>query len=1050
MTSDQRLVALQQLFQATFDPVESTRKAAETALFTNERSEPDFLRTVLTLIATQDAIDTGARQAAAVYFKNRVVKHWSPSPHAVNVVTIPDEERAFIRSNILSALGSSSGNQNISSQLQSALQTIVSSDYPKKWNQILADSAQLLTNTSSTMQVFAGLQGLLALVKRYRWTKFDKQTSSEVDNIVKTAFGPLVVVVQQAASHNSSQALQFVYLAYKIFLKVIINSIPSSLQSSAALGQWLQCMLQTLAAQSTEDADNTDVRNREKAPVFAAKKWALKIIHKLIGRYGCPSTITAKSLGPEMNEFAQRFQTEFAPTILNSCLNAVSHYVGGQSWLGPRALTQLIGTFEEGIKEPGTWQIILQHLEPIIQQVIFPRLWFTEDDVDNFANNPVEYVSVSNDPYDDTSSAKFAASSFVYELISGRRKSVFAPIIGFIGQALSDRSNIRAKYGAMHLLSGIAGLILVKESDARRQIEDALVSFVFPELQAAEGLMRAKALQTLSSFWQLEYRNPDSFKAVVEGVVSRLADSKLPVRIQAASSLNQLLRRNVVHDIVRPVLSQVVQMLLELMPLVDTDILPMLLDTIIDTFPTELEPYAAQVTQQMVSNYRRVVASLTGDADLAPEASTDNDSGGSAADKASAAMGMLKAIDTLVINFADSPHVVENIEAIAAPAIQMTFANDVIDVYESALELLESFIYVRKTVSQATWTIFEPLVATVMNFSHEVAIIAVPVLRMYMIYGGGPAISSRHAQLSTLLNAYGPIIEDETNVYDELSIVCELFEDMFLSLPGQIDWVISAVPNLGRSLLKRAEDIDSPSLCVRALEVILAALLNNTPATLNALAQQNMLQPVLIALSDKCIHFTRVYDRRIVVLSMLAVLAMPEQQLPDMLKTSDALKHILNIISNRLNGYVKAEERRAKVIKEIIGDDVENELAANRLPVVDQSEDVDQYEVIASGASSRTTSNRTFGTDGDADNDEVDEYDDDDEEDDEEEEEEELEEDPYMSKAIDSIDPIGRFKDVYNHMQQQSPAMFQLMVNGLSQDLQASIMSINATVGRQH
>lgn len=84
-----------------------------------------------------------------------------------------------------------------------------------------------------------------------------------------------------------------------------------------------------------------DLDEREKAPLWKAKKWAYRCLERLFRRYGNP---TLDSIKAKYGSFAKNFVENFAPLILQTYLSQTAALVSGQVWLSKRAIHS-IATF---------------------------------------------------------------------------------------------------------------------------------------------------------------------------------------------------------------------------------------------------------------------------------------------------------------------------------------------------------------------------------------------------------------------------------------------------------------------------------------------------------------------------------------------------------------------------------------------------------------------------------------------------------------------------------------------------------------------------------
>jgi importin-7 len=83
-------------------------------------------------------------------------------------------------------------------------------------------------------------------------------------------------------------------------------------------------------------------------------------------------------------------------------------------------------------------------------------------------------------------------------------------------------------------------------------------------------------------------------------VVACLDDSELPVRCQAAFTLQPLLRHEYVINAMRPQIPQIMERLMSLVNEVDADMLSSVMEEFVEQFSNELTPFAVDLALNLV------------------------------------------------------------------------------------------------------------------------------------------------------------------------------------------------------------------------------------------------------------------------------------------------------------------------------------------------------------------------------------------------------------------------------------------------------------------
>lgn len=148
----------------------------------------------------------------------------------------------------------------------------------------------------------------------------------------------------------------------------------------------------------------------------------------------------------------------------------------------------------------------------------------------------------------------------------------------------------------------------------------------------------------------------------------------------------------------QPHAAAVMQVLLNLTNEIDMDTLAQVMESIAANYPEQLAPYAVQLGIQLRDSFLRIAGDIDFD-------SVDDD----VSERIMAAIGIMKTISTLVVSLDSSSHILAELEVVVAPVVSTTLTNNMQDLYDDAFEIIDSFTFCMKRVSEVMWTIF-PLV----------------------------------------------------------------------------------------------------------------------------------------------------------------------------------------------------------------------------------------------------------------------------------------------------------------------------------------------------
>jgi hypothetical protein len=108
--------------------------------------------------------------------------------------------------------------------------------------------------------------------------------------------------------------------------------------------------------------------------------------------------------------------------------------------------------------------------------------------------------------------------------------------------------------------------------------------------------MRARACWLYGEFGKMPYANEDHLRMVLNSIYSNLHHSDLPVRVEAALSMNKLLDHEIAVDFLRPGLEQLLKTYLKIMDDIDFEELVQALQALVTTYEEEIAPYAVSLS----------------------------------------------------------------------------------------------------------------------------------------------------------------------------------------------------------------------------------------------------------------------------------------------------------------------------------------------------------------------------------------------------------------------------------------------------------------------
>lgn len=324
------------------------------------------------------------------------------------------------------------------------------------------------------------------------------------------------------------------------------------------------------------------------------------------------------------------------------------------------------------------WTHLKPDLNNLIQHFIFPVMCLSEDDVNDFEDQPEEYLHRKLNFYEEVSAPDVSATNFLVNLTKSRRKQTFE-VLQFINNVVNEyeaaapeSKNHIAKEGALRMIGTLAPVLLSKKSPIADQVEYFLVRYVFPDFTSTQGVLRARACDTIEKFEALDFKDQNNLLTIYRNILQCMADPDLPVRVTAALALQPLIRHDIIRRSMQESIPTIMQQLLKLANEADIDALANVMEDFVEVFAKELTPFAVALSQQLSHTYLRIVRELL---DKNGGRDGEDDYADFLDDKSITALGVLQTIGTLILTLESTPEVLQAIETVLMPVIEITLEN---------------------------------------------------------------------------------------------------------------------------------------------------------------------------------------------------------------------------------------------------------------------------------------------------------------------------------------------------------------------------------------
>lgn len=899
--------ALHACFAATLVADPEARKQAELQLKSAEKT-PGFINGCLDIVLEEN-VSPGVRSAAAIYLKNKVRKYWSPIKDDNKDLAIDPDEKPVFRERLLPALNKI--NDSTRPVMVMVLHGVVANDFPNQWPELL-DLTMNLFHSNDIQYIRSGLTCLLEITRNYRWSS--QKHREPLGKVVDMAFPGVLNVGMSLVNEDSHTAGEMMRDIMKIYKMATYIEMPVSLRQTDSVTGWFALFLSVIKKPFPKEVLDLDIEGREQHPWVKTKKWASWNVSRIFSRYVNGTRLASK--GQEYAEFSRVFGEKFTPEILETYFAELTVWIEGNSWMAPETQYNIISFLEECAKVKESWKLLKPHAETVISHVIFPLLCPTDQDLELFEDEPEQYIHKQIDVFEESNTPDIAATSFLMTVMRLRKKSVFNTTLAFVQSIVSDQLKdindlqlARKKDGALRMLSAMAGPILAKNSPIADSIENFVMQYVVGDFQSPFGFLRARVCAFINRFAEAKFSDKNNIALIYQNILKSMSDENLPVQVEASLALQPLIQHEDVRIALCEHIPQIMQHFLTLGDKIDMDALSGVMEEFVEVYHEQLTPFSIQLAEQMRDQFMRLANEILEKRD--DDSSEVDDS---IEDKAMAAVGILNTLGTLLMALDNDQATMTSIETLLLPIFAAVLGNKMIEFYSDALTLIENITYCLSRIDESMWEVYR-LIGEMYNDSDAMDYLddIEPVLQNYISYGK-EFLAANPAYVNVIYKIYERTMLDTERMgaYDK-SIACAIITRLMLSQKGNIDDAAWRIVSIAVDILNEEEDKITVNVAymVNLLEVVIAGIYYNPVGTLALLDSKQCTDKLFGLWASKILKFSRVYDKKMCVLSLLSLLTMPVEQFSPFMATK--LPLIIEMLTSLLETLPSALKHREEL-----------------------------------------------------------------------------------------------------------------------------------------
>ncbi|CAK65923.1 unnamed protein product (macronuclear) [Paramecium tetraurelia] len=652
------------------------------------------------------------RQSAVVNLKTFLEKHWADKKEPGHYI-ISVEEKTMIKATIIDALARCIQIKKLRSQYEDLIYKLVAIDFPNDWPQLVQQLVIKLQNFTSYEDLWSALLTLRRTCEVHQFLlENDRQP---LEPIVASTFPILETLIQKFLEGYNEQSGQLVKVILKIFHHATHLVMPIYMRDYNVVARWMLYFKTIIQAPpppelSTLTQDAEEETRREKTYIWTNKKWASRIILRFIQKFA-----NKKMVESNMAEFAEHIKSTYAIGFMEIFYKILTDNTQFQ---GPRTCLFALKYLFYSLKLDNTKELLKPHYDKLIYHVAIPKMQLTPRDDQLWKSDPEEYIKRLDDFSLSTYNIKNPANDILQEVCLQKDINGNLMLISFLNYCqtafstnidpLTNQPLDLLKKEA--LLWGIESLVhqISKISSIQGGLEQILEKFILQEFQNPVGFLRARACHVFNEYGSIEFKNKQNIQLAVQGISKCILDKELPVRVAAAIAFSSILQHKEAQDLIRPQLSQVLEIYIKLMELIDNEKIVRSLEEIVKNFTNEITPYAHQLSAHIATIFQKYCKKQN-------QGDGDSDDDGEAE---LAASGCLEAIKR-ILNAPLQQESYTQLESVIFPIINFALTETGCDFINEALEILNIMLYKRQQLTPGLWFYYPVLCYIILGIPQE-------------------------------------------------------------------------------------------------------------------------------------------------------------------------------------------------------------------------------------------------------------------------------------------------------------------------------------------
>lgn len=746
---------------------------------------------------------------------------------------------------------------------------------------------------------------------------------------------------------------------------------------------------------------------------------------RLFSRYGIPNYAEE-----EVKEFAKYFSQNVAPSFLGPVCETLNLRPSGQ-FCTDRVVHLCLSFVDLAVELAPTYKLLKPHMDFLLYKVCFPAMCLTQEDIEEFENDPHEFVHKQNSPLADFYDPRMSAITLVTSAVKYRGQDTMQPLMGFLSEILqrynatdAAQKNHIEKDCALLMIGSLSEILLGKKKYAA-EMESLMVTSVFPDFNSPVGFLRCRACWMVQRFSETTWTDDGThLRNLIQLVLARLSDPALPVQIEASKALRFLIEVEGADVTLLPVLPQILTEYFRIMNEIGNDEVVAALQVIIDTFGEHIEPHAIALITQLSGAFKNYV-----------DAGEDDD------DAAMAAAQCLECINTVLKGTCEHPELYSGMLPHLVPMVLQILGNDgeYLEYVEFALDTLTFLTYFPPQLSPQLWEAFPLLYVAFENWAFDYMILMTPPLNNFITKDPDHFLSAavdtpegRVRYIDMIFSIVSKTVNEDRSSESEQRKALSLYMSVLHNCTGKVDGFLPVINDMVLAKLGQQVNAENPSTRHSIFQVLGSCFYYNPQMQLAELEKRGCTQQVFQQWMKEIDAMDGWLSQKMTVLGLLSVLRLPAASLPQHVGTMipEIISSAVKLAAKMKDDAEKGQKDDDAAIEPEAGEDNDDEWFDENEDVTNPNDEAYMSAInkLTGGGAGGDISQFLMGDGWDEDFDDL--------------------EDDFHS-PIDNVEELHFVNDVLKEAYQREPELYQQVQAALPADTVASCQQLFAAVDAQ-